>query len=63
MQLDLLDNQRIDILLPDGSVLCLSHGTQRTRVEHWIDHRLDTLLTLPFLCSEATISLQRTSTT
>lgn len=59
MQLDLLSNQRIDILLPDGSILCLSHGSQRTRVEHWIDHQLDTLLTLPFQCSESTISLQR----
>lgn len=63
MQIDLLANQRVDVLLPDGSLLTLSHALNRTRIEHWIDHSLDTLITLPFQCSESNISLTRSSTT
>jgi hypothetical protein len=47
MTVDLLKDQSIKVLLPDGSHLVLSHYSQVTRLEHWTGGALISLLSLP----------------
>jgi hypothetical protein len=47
MTVDLLAEQAITVLLPDGSRLVLSHMDAALRLEHWQGHSLSSLFTLP----------------
>jgi hypothetical protein len=47
MTIDLLKDQTVTVLLPDGSHLVLSNVQQLTRLEHWQGGALLSLLSLP----------------
>lgn len=47
MTVDLLPNQRLQVLLPDGSSLFLEHSPARLMLERRVDGRLDTLVRIP----------------
>lgn len=47
MTVDLLKNQRLLVLLPDGSELVLEHCKTKLAIEYKVDGRLDTLIRIP----------------
>jgi len=47
MTIDLLKNQRLSVLLPDGSELVLEHHKSKLSIEYKVEGRLDTLVRIP----------------
>lgn len=47
MTIDLMKNQRLLVLLPDGSELVLEHGKDKLHIEYKVEGRLDTLVRIP----------------
>ena len=47
MTIDLIRNQRLKVILPDGSHLFLDHTDGNLHLERKVDGRLDTLIRIP----------------